>query len=133
MSLTQYLLEFSICLALFYGLYHLLLRKETFFQLNRWYLLLSPVLSMVIPFLDWQLPAEPSQSNWDQIVVPLVTDLQQQQLVIWENLSHPADAVPSFTYLDLMLLIYLVGMIWFDPRVARAKLDETRGFGAVGW
>ena len=117
MSLTQYLLEFSICLALFYGLYHLLLRKETFFQLNRWYLLLSPVLSMVIPFLDWQLPAEPSQSNWDQIVVPLVTDLQQQQLVIWENLSHPADAVPSFTYLDLMLLIYLVGMIWMAGRL----------------
>ncbi|PHN08426.1 M56 family metallopeptidase [Flavilitoribacter nigricans] len=117
MSLTQYLLEFSICLALFYALYHWLLRKETFFQLNRWYLLLSPVLSMIIPFLDWQLPAEPSQSNWDQIVVPLVTDLQEQQLMIWENLGRPATATASFTYLDLLVVIYLMGMLWMAGRL----------------
>ena len=117
MSLTQYLLEFSLCLALFYGLYHFLLRKETYFQLNRWYLLLSPVLSMIIPFLDWQLPAEPTQSNWDQIMVPLVTDIQQQQMIMWENLGRPADPVSSFTYLDLLLIIYLLGMLWMCGRL----------------
>lgn len=117
MSLTQYLLEFSICLAIFYALYHFLLSKETYFQVNRWYLLLSPVLSMIIPFLDWELPSDPTQSSWDQIVVPIVTDIQQQQVIIWENLSQPADAARSFTYLDIALLIYLLGMLWMGGRL----------------
>lgn len=111
MSLTRYLLEFSVCLALFYGLYHFLLRKETFFQLNRWYLLLSPALAMVIPFLNWEIPAEPEPGNWDQVIVPLVSDIQQQQNLIWESLGRTPTPAWSLTYLDLLLIIYAFG-VW---------------------
>ncbi|PHN08427.1 M56 family metallopeptidase [Flavilitoribacter nigricans] len=111
MSLIRYLLEFSCCLALFYGLYHWLLRKETFFQLNRWYLLLSPVLSMIIPFVDWEVAAEPGTGRWDQVIVPLVSDIQYQQQVIWNNLNGAPAETWSITYLDLFLILYGIG-VW---------------------
>ena len=46
-----YLLESSMLLALLYSPYYLALRKETFFQFNRYYLLAIPVLSLLIPLL----------------------------------------------------------------------------------
>ena len=41
----NYLLLVNIYLVLFYGFYVLLLRKETFFQLNRIYLVSASLLS----------------------------------------------------------------------------------------
>lgn len=51
----QYLLLANISLAAFFALYYLMLRRETFFQVNRAYLLGTMLLSFAIPFfpLDW--------------------------------------------------------------------------------
>ncbi|MEO1438433.1 MAG: M56 family metallopeptidase, partial [Bacteroidota bacterium] len=49
--IDEYLIKVSACWALFYMLYFLLLRKETFFQENRIYLLFSLLVSLVFPFL----------------------------------------------------------------------------------
>jgi len=55
MSWWQYLLLVNVYLILFYGFYALLLRKETFFQLNRVYLVCAAALSFFIPVIqaDW--------------------------------------------------------------------------------
>jgi TonB family protein len=55
MSWWQYLLLVNLYLVLFYGFYALLLRKETFFYLNRIYLVSSALLSFFIPVIhsDW--------------------------------------------------------------------------------
>ncbi|MBD2699886.1 M56 family metallopeptidase [Spirosoma sp. BT702] len=55
MSTFAYLLTVSLYLLLFYGCYVLLLRRNTFFGLNRAYLLGSIGLSLVLPFV--KLPA----------------------------------------------------------------------------
>ncbi|MCB0648383.1 MAG: TonB family protein [Saprospiraceae bacterium] len=47
--MEKLLLQISGCLILFYGIYHLSLRKLTFFEVNRWYLLTSIILSILIP------------------------------------------------------------------------------------
>ncbi len=51
----QYLLLVNLYLVLFYGFYALLLRRETFFHLNRIYLVSSALLSFFIPLIhsDW--------------------------------------------------------------------------------
>lgn len=142
MSLTQYLLEFSICLALFYGLYHFLLRKETFFQLNRWYLLLSPALSMIIPFLNWDLSVRSGQDTWDGVIIPLVSDIQQQQTIIWENLGQTPAQAWSLTYLDLLMLLYMLGVVWMGYKlflrtygllkiIGEGKRDSRSGYTLV--
>ncbi|MDB5135545.1 MAG: hypothetical protein JWP37_2148 [Mucilaginibacter sp.] len=55
MEWWQYLLLVNLYLVLFYGFYALLLRSETFFQLNRIYLVASALLSFFIPMIhaDW--------------------------------------------------------------------------------
>ncbi|HTK19835.1 MAG TPA: energy transducer TonB [Mucilaginibacter sp.] len=55
MSWWQYLLLVNLYLVLFYGFYYLLLRKETFFHLNRIYLVSTAIFSFFIPVIhsDW--------------------------------------------------------------------------------
>lgn len=55
MTWWQYLLLVNLYLLLFYGFYALLLSRETFFQLNRIYLVAAALLSFFIPMIqaDW--------------------------------------------------------------------------------
>jgi glycopeptide antibiotics resistance protein len=55
MAWWNYLLLVNIYLTLFFGFYALLLRRETFFQLNRIYLVGAALLSFFIPLIqsDW--------------------------------------------------------------------------------
>src|SRR5476649_862195 len=55
MNWWQYLLLVNFYLVLFFGFYALLLRRETFFQLNRVYLIAACLLSFAIPLI---------QSSW---------------------------------------------------------------------
>jgi TonB family protein len=57
MNWWQYLLLANVYLVLFYAFYALLLRRETFFQLNRVYLVSAAILSFIIPLI---------QANWVQ-------------------------------------------------------------------
>lgn len=50
--MLQYLLKFSISLAVLYVFYRAVLRPLTFYQCNRFYLLCYAVLSFVIPFIN---------------------------------------------------------------------------------
>ena len=49
--MITYLLHTSICLGLFYLIYLLILKRVSFFRLNRFYLLFSLLLSLIIPVL----------------------------------------------------------------------------------
>jgi Zn-dependent protease with chaperone function len=49
-ALFIYLLKSSALIALFYLAYHFLVRKETFFNSNRWFLLSGLLTSVVLPF-----------------------------------------------------------------------------------
>ncbi len=55
--LLNYFIESGIALAVFYLFYYVFLRKEKFFRLNRWYLLVSIVLSLLIPLFNFQASA----------------------------------------------------------------------------
>ena len=52
MNWLHYLLEANIYLGVFYALYFLLLDRETYYKLNRVYLLCTPVLSYIIPLVQ---------------------------------------------------------------------------------
>ncbi|QMW02926.1 M56 family metallopeptidase [Spirosoma foliorum] len=52
MNTLPYLLIASLYLLLFYGSYWLFLHRNTFFDLNRWYLLATVGLSFVLPFVE---------------------------------------------------------------------------------
>ncbi|MFC4211126.1 M56 family metallopeptidase [Pedobacter lithocola] len=52
MTWLYYLLEANLYLVFFYGFYRLFLQKETFYTLNRSYLVLSTVMAFSIPLLQ---------------------------------------------------------------------------------
>lgn len=52
--MNSYLIESSICLASFYGFYWLFLRGEKLLSVNRFYLLFTVVVSMLIPLLSFE-------------------------------------------------------------------------------
>ncbi|WP_019989254.1 M56 family metallopeptidase [Rudanella lutea] len=56
MTALDYFIRTNLYLLLFFGCYYLLLRRHTFFGLNRAYLLASAVLSLVLPLVE--LPTE---------------------------------------------------------------------------
>ena len=55
--MVVYIIQLSIFLVIFWGVYELFLKKETFFNYNRLYLLLTPVISMLLPFLSFNFLA----------------------------------------------------------------------------
>jgi len=52
MNWLYYLLEANLYLAAFYGFYRLVLHKETFYSLNRGYLIVSSIVAFIIPLLQ---------------------------------------------------------------------------------
>ena len=53
--MVTYIVQLSVFLLLFWGVYELFLKKETFFTYNRWYLLLTPIISALLPFLNFNV------------------------------------------------------------------------------
>jgi hypothetical protein len=103
--LFTYLLQSGVCLTLFYAVYWLFLRRETFFTLNRFYLLTAASLSFLLPL--FKLP-----SPFLQTVIVLPSSIPDG--------SAPAAAVESssalLTPLSFLLLVYLCGVAFLLVR-----------------
>ena len=98
-SLFTYLLQSGACLTLFYALYWLALRRETFFTLNRIYLLAAAVLSLLLPL--FRLP-----SPFFQTVIVLPASVAAQPALA----AAVGAATPFLTPLSVLLLVYLSGV-----------------------
>ncbi len=123
MSWAHYLLQVNIYLLVFYGFYRFLLDKETYFTLNRIYLLSAALFSLIIPFLkfEWFLGTAPEPIH---ISMEQMNDLVSQVLV--------ADtAVDQFNPGNIVVIVYLTGVLCFSIKLiwqlcAIAKLlNET--------
>ena len=53
--MIDFLIKSTICLFIFLGFYHLVLEREKMHQFNRFYLLGSIVISLVIPFITFEI------------------------------------------------------------------------------
>ncbi|QJW88422.1 M56 family metallopeptidase [Spirosoma taeanense] len=95
MTALSYLLTASLYLVLFYGCYWLLLRRNTFFGLNRAYLLASVVLSLGLPLV--RLPNGTAES------LPVGT-ITLSTFVVGGHAPAPSDALLMNHWLWLLYL-----------------------------
>jgi hypothetical protein len=74
-TLFIYLIKSSGLVVLFYFAYFLLLRKETFFTSNRWFLLSGLITAAVLPFIVFTkiIWTEPTPMNFDLAAIPITT------------------------------------------------------------
>ena len=49
--MINYILQVILFQVLFLAIYDFFLSKETFFTKNRWYLISTPILSFILPFI----------------------------------------------------------------------------------
>ena len=99
MTTLPYLLTTSLYLLLFYGCYALLLRRNTFFGLNRLYLLASVLLSLTLPLVE--IPTETANAlAVGTITLPAFS----------VGASNPA-APDGLTITQWILLFYGIGIV----------------------
>lgn len=118
MSWWQYLLLVNIYLLLFYGFYVLLLRKETFFQLNRLYLISAAALSFMIPVI---------QADWVQnlfITQQVKYTLYNSPVMVYH--FKPIEESPV-SIGQILFVIYMAGIVFLAARLAwqLAKLKKV--------
>jgi hypothetical protein len=104
--LHQYLLQASICLTLLYGVYALLLRQDTFHQLNRFFLLLVLAGTVILPIFDLSFFLKNHQGITQNQVVQLMPDLSFRQ----------TQNVIQISVFQLFTTLYWAGVIVFAIR-----------------
>ena len=128
-----YILKSSVCLALFYLFYRLLLSKETFHRFNRLALLGLLLVSSLVPLMKVTMGGmgEVSQSFWS---------LEEMMLMAEAEPAEVLEETPArFPWTALMFLVYLAGVLFFVARhvwslrrmarLLRASSKESLGGG----
>ncbi|GAB2694877.1 M56 family metallopeptidase [Mucilaginibacter koreensis] len=105
----HYLLLANLYLILFYAFYALLLKRETFFQLNRIYLVASAALSFILPLV---------QSDW--VKHWLITERVEQTIYqvnpaqLFQVTAMPDNRI---TLGDLLSYVYLFGLLFMAVKL----------------
>jgi len=110
--MIHYFIEVSIAWALFYAIYFIFLKRETFFNINRWYLLHTIWIGAVIPFVR-KIPISLES------VEPMI--MQPVQLIHYSTYAFSeAMAVPieesMFNYQYLVYGLYFLGLMFFSVK-----------------
>src|SRR5882762_6116762 len=107
-SIVLYLLKCSISLAIVWLFYQLLLRRLTFYRMNRWYLLGYAFLSFLLPLIHIVLPDEQVAGGKVQMIhlIPVI-------------IGTPAVRTEPtvLTGWNIVLFVLALGALWFSGRL----------------
>ncbi len=101
-----YILKTSVCLAMFYLFYRLLLSKETFHRFNRVALLGVLVLSCLIPMIE----VTTHDASGFLVLEEMILMAEVEPAGVLDETSNP------FPWRALMLLVYVAGILFFVIR-----------------
>jgi len=104
-TLFDYILKLSVSLAVIYLFYQLVLRKLTFYNWNRWYLLGYTAFAFLIPLMD--ITKTLDKNEWNHSVI-----LQYIPVIeVNEGVSATQVAVRTWTAFDWLFVLLLAGML----------------------
>jgi hypothetical protein len=110
-TIFLYLLKSSGLIAVFFLAYHFLLRKETFFKSNRWFLLLGLVTCIVLPLVTFK------KIVWI-VPKPMVVDYVNMPQVPVSVIQTPKAEHFEMDWLLVVAGIYAIGIIIFLFKLA---------------
>ncbi len=96
----EYLLKASAVIFIFYICYKLFLQRETFFESNRWFLLVGIITAICIPFIVIPIYIE---------YVPVI----QPFIVANDGIAIQASVKDSLNFKQVVYLIYGIGLLFF--------------------
>lgn len=110
MSVLPYLLKVIFCSAFLYAFYYFLLRNKYYHQYNRFYLLLLPVVSFLIPLLN--VPFASNEIKESRILNTIST----VNVSRWgkELVVYASDTAPAYDYTNIIWAgLYVAGCLIF--------------------
>ena len=136
MNALDYFLKANLYGLLFAGCYWLLLRRHTFFSINRAYLLLSAVLSLLLPLvsfptqtvetlpnLDWPVPVGVIALPVTTLAVQPIETLPTNPATDWEQMGLMIYGLIALILL-MRVLIRVGRLVWLIRRSPRQAGDD---------
>jgi TonB family protein len=131
-NIVTYLVQSAISLMVLYSLYWIFLRRETFFHVNRFYLLSTLFLSMVIPVFNFRIFTGGPISSMIILLDPVIITPEKIERARSGHLS----------WFEITGVIYLTGVVIFTIRlfiqmiqlvliVHRSKSSRQEGMNIV--
>ncbi len=123
--MIAYIIKSSISLLLMFGLYWFLLRKEKLFVFNRFFLIVSVVFSLVLPFIS--IPVNFQIAPQLNEIIPSYNYVAPEVIVADNivpsdlNISQPnvEKETTSISIFTILLVLYISGVILFLIRFLR--------------
>ncbi|GAA4413448.1 M56 family metallopeptidase [Nibrella viscosa] len=121
MTIIDYFIRANLFLLLFYACYWLGLRRHTFFRLNRWYLLATIGLSLVLPWVT--VPAQTVEAlrvPMTSVTLPSITVTQRAQPTgpDWQTILFALYGIVALGLL-FRLTVQVLGLMRMISRSAR--------------
>jgi bla regulator protein blaR1 len=101
------LLKIVLASACMTGIYFLLLAKQKSFRFNRWYLLLSLLLPLMVPFIELEITASPAETVVQNYMQTLYV-VQDAITIGSETSVVPVGAPVLYTATDFLFLGFLL-------------------------
>ncbi|WP_289659301.1 M56 family metallopeptidase [Flavobacterium panacagri] len=101
-----YIAKSAVLMLLFYCVYFFLLRRETFFNSNRWFLLSGLIISSILPLLSY------TKVIWIEAIPDLNTNIQSALL------SAPEKQSSDINWSFIILGLYVIGFLIFLLKLA---------------
>lgn len=119
-ELFSYLLKLSVCLSVVYLFYQLFLRRLTFYNWNRWYLLGYTAIAFVIPFIPINPVLEKSQLHGNAVLnyIPV--------LIYPTTGTVQAAAASSWTYEEWIMAGISIGILVMLVRLLIQHISLNR-------
>jgi len=131
-TLAWYLLKVTICSAILSGYYYLALRNKIFHRWNRFYLLASIVLALVVPLMKINILQRPGADK-DRVIRMLQTINSSDEIIIEYGrnnglqLSMENYAVAAYVMISIVFITIFVLSLYRISRLKkiypRTKLD----------
>lgn len=120
-----YAIEATIVWSLLYGVYHFILRGDTYFQWNRIYLIGALGLGLLIPFIHWE-PSSPI------LIEPIQTEIYLEPIIVGlegvnqQTLEAESGKTRFLTLGAILISIYFLGLLFFLTRLFLGYLNVIR-------
>ncbi|WP_291151415.1 M56 family metallopeptidase [Flavobacterium sp. UBA7680] len=117
--MTDFLIKSTVALSVFLVFYHLVLEREKMHQFNRFYLLFSILISLIIPFISFEIIKKIPISSASHIVV-------NQPLIQMQNVVEETNYKLIFL-LSFYVLVTLILMLRFGRNIKnfRSKINSN--------
>ncbi len=135
-----YIIQTTVAISLFYLLYWLFLRKETFFGFNRYYFIISILTSLALPFLELSRASVLKDSPVKAITGSYYY-LENNILPATSTIGS-SEATVQYTLTDIVTWIYIAiaafllfrlifQAAWFVRKIRKSKKIELSGMRIV--